>query len=1403
MLTCLSQPSKRLTVVTLCLFFLSSWHFSCAQSTAVRATILVEELMGNTTSDGESNFDYRFVIGFGANQNIIDCNKLNNVSKGNWYPVPTDQSTFLIYNRSLNLDSELDIGLQSWEEDGCGSDCNYSTGCAGGSDENHMGYQATSSLSPLRLDDFIPGNPLGPENSVYLEYGGSSYGIKVKVSYTPPQPDPPSIQIEDTEAAFTNYNSENICKNPFIRLTTKIGVKPEHRAFINYTWEYHILGDTIIKWVPNPAYCGDTFDCGFTIAPPPDPIKGKTFLNVVDPGDPGDPPSCCFEPPFLDHHLPVWKTITGTTNADSEDGLKEFMIRSLVGLENITENTTIVFRVTADANGLSSTYSQPSLMVNLSPVAPEIGSISLDPSCPNKKSGVIHVNSITGIGEYQYNIRPGHYNNQACDPKSINSCFSAILTGPTSGLSFDVVNVPFGEYTLWLSNSGLNAGNCFTTIDTVTILKIPELSIQVSNLENVSCNGGNDGSISLGKTGGIAPFNFTIKDIGTNTTGDFPNLLVGKYDASVSDGCLQEVVRTLTIKQPNKLTVPLFDTDDASCVNPGNGVLSIEVSKSGDTNDTIVSNMYLYRLFKDNTLYTTWDSEFPTWTKEGLPVSSNYQLIVTENGSLDCNSYTKTFSIAPPDPLNISNLSTVNVRCYEGSDGNITFDGTGGSNLFTYKLSKAAGDTLTNTAGSFSDLNMGDYVLIIENDLPGCWDKATYSNTINISHPDSIAITLSKTDITCFGYDDGKISASVLGGTPGYSFIWEKFIGSSWNTISTGSNSLAGQQDGKFRLSVVDSKSCPTISNSVTIIEPDPISIHNALVKDIKCFGEHGSIDVTSAGGIEPHSYQFSLNALPYTTFTNLTPLNSGSYVVKAIDQNGCSLTDPTQYVITSPTTALDFTFNQSDYNGFNISCHGGNNGMITLTPTGGNGAHYSGYQYALDGGNYQSPTIISNINAGTHSIKAIDGRGCIVSKNILFTESKELLDVQVTNKKDVVCYGDLSGSIEVQGSGGLSPYFFNIGSSPNQSSTQFSNLGIGTYVIGVTDLNGCTANHTENIITLNPQIQFQYTITDVSCFGGSDGLIDIDVKDGVQPFQFSWVGQTSVTNKLVNVGTGLYTVTVVDNAGCKREGTFKIAEPHQALHTSITTVPVCFGTPDGEITITTDGGTSPYYYSIDNGISYQNNNVFNTGVGTYSIHVKDYNGCTNEGNAEIILRNEKKEPNFLASTKQNAQDTLIIKEISVPKPDSINWKFDPSAIVISNDQWSPQLKFSDAGTYFISMTGFFEGCKYTVTKNLTLNPYNPDDIPSKETNTRAIKSVEVSPNPNPGEFLVTVKLNKKYNLSLVVYDLIGAIQYGNSWQQTQELSQQISLPQAAAGVYLLRVVTDTDALDVRIILNK
>jgi hypothetical protein len=256
----------------------------------------------------------------------------------------------------------------------------------------------------------------------------------------------------------------------------------------------------------------------------------------------------------------------------------------------------------------------------------------------------------------------------------------------------------------------------------------------------------------------------------------------------------------------------------------------------------------------------------------------------------------------------------------------------------------------------------------------------------------------------------------------------------------------------------------------------------------------------------------------------------------------------------------LDFTYQKIKYNGFDISCYGGNNGTALITATGGNGATYYGYTYTVDNRSFADDSTVTGMIAGTHTLKVMDARGCIVTKDTLFTQTAERLTPHLVEKKDVVCYGDRTGSIEIAGTGGLPPYKFNISGGTFQHEGKFTDLPAEHYSIILRDTNDCEIVYEDDIIHLHPQINIAEDIKDVSCFGGKDGAINAPVSGGLAPYQLTWTGVTATVDHITDLSSGTYTLKVKDDEGCEREFPLIVNQPEKALATAIDAIPICYG---------------------------------------------------------------------------------------------------------------------------------------------------------------------------------------------------------------------------------------------------
>jgi hypothetical protein len=1188
-----------------------------------------------SVSAGQNQFgDWRYQVWLDGTLRT-NCIEINGGNVNEVYSA----SRGVVSSYSVNINSDINLQIKAWEEDSyyecnslsaCGmGNCDFNSGCPCGDDDLFNIGSGTIISGPtgvggstFKLYNLRPGNV--SDNLITIRYGGSpNYTVTYNVTYAMPKLLIPTFTVYDEKGnPYSSQDPYVLCGSNRVDLNVSAPFNPAFGSEIEYEWYFRVNGETSSTTIPNPNYCGAT--------------------PGMCPSGPNRP-ACCTVPPYITTTSPVWTAVPGSpSKANTQMSFSIRDLRSSSGaydMKTITNIVSVNFMVRARANNSIGEYSDGSATVSVAPPKPQINSYTTDKSCPNGKTGMIYLN-ITGTGNYKYNLRPGHGNDQACVPTTENSCFSGDVSGNlTNGYKLDKP-VSGGDFTIWVANK--HSSGCAST-ENVTVPTFDVLSVGVASKEDVTCNGGNDGRITLQRGGGLAPYTISLSKTGYNASdanGVFASLQVGSYVASVTDGCGQNATTspsTILITQPPKVTGTPSDPVPASCALPGNGEFSVVVSKSTGTYDSPKSGSYFYTLTKDGNIYNSynnWESANATFSVKDLPVG-NYQLIVSEQNACANDQYVKLFSIAAPPAMTVSNLNVVRTTCYGDDDGKITFTASGGSGQYYFELDNLLlGGTLANAQATFESLKSGSYRLKVKNNLTGCNDVYVHPSPINLDQPARIGIDWEKNDISCYGKGDGSLNAySFSGGNGGYGGAWQELVNSKWISIS--SNTFIENRDkGTYRFLAEDSKQCKDSTDNIEIIEPTILEISNVAVADIRCLHEKGSITVNATGGIEDYidgvpSYYYHYsqdNGISFTPFDKTTPLIAGNYRVKVTDRNGCEKIDAQTYMITSPPSALDFTYQLSDYKGYNISCFNGGNGEITFSPTGGNGLPYTGYSFAADARAFTPENKLIDFNAGNHQVAVRDGRGCVVTKTVNFTQAPQLT-ITTPLKKDVDCFGESTGELELNVVGGVGPYTYQRDALVPQDSSTFVKLSASSYSFTIRDKNDCATQYIEQIINLHPEITSVSQINDANCYHGSDGSIELLVSGGSSTVYFYELeGFGSKANPVTGLAAGAYNIIVRDSKNCKHiVENLVIDHPDSLLIEQVNDHDIVCTNGKGSIEMISSGGTEPYeyQYSINNGFTYVPfTSVTALSENEYKIRVRDSHNCITEYTQGISITN-------------------------------------------------------------------------------------------------------------------------------------------------------------------------------------
>jgi gliding motility-associated-like protein len=311
----------------------------------------------------------------------------------------------------------------------------------------------------------------------------------------------------------------------------------------------------------------------------------------------------------------------------------------------------------------------------------------------------------------------------------------------------------------------------------------------------------------------------------------------------------------------------------------------------------------------------------------------------------------------------------------------------------------------------------------------------------------------------------------------------------------------------------------------------------------------------------------------------------------------------------------MDITTNSliADITTTPVSCYGLADGTVTIVVSGGT----EPYTYNLDG-NTNLTGYFPGLSANIYTYLISDAEGCSISGEATVSQPDQLL-VTVTGTNPTTVGGS-DGTATAIVAGGTPPYTYLWDDPLAQTTVTATGLVQGTYMVTVTDANGCKAH--ENITLFDPGTPLAVTIVidqHVSCFGLSDGETTANVIGGVPPYNYLWddpLAQTTATATGLIAGT--YTVTVTDSEGTSVFAVVIITEPEELIVVVTGTNPTLPGGNDGTATATVTGGTLPYTFHWDDPLAQTSQTATGLVQGTYHVTVTDARGCVTTG--EVTL---------------------------------------------------------------------------------------------------------------------------------------------------------------------------------------
>lgn len=935
--------------------------------------------------------------------------------------------------------------------------------------------------------------------------------------------------------------------------------------------------------------------------------------------------------------IDVASTLTLPSCLDSEDGTIqitpsggvppysiewstfEFNTNILEDLGNGVYNLTI----TDDLGCIyTESYTLFTVPMGLSPA------IIVDPTCSGQKNGSITVQANGG------NPKPGAtYDYHWSD----NTDQIGVTTGT-------LLNIAEGIYEVTVTDAnGCEISSTFEILPGITI------DATIMATEPV-CFGDGTGQITVtGTTDGstTGPYTFSWEAaagaaVNTPTSSTVSGLNGAFYDVIISDAAGCTVTKTIDLEGPGEIVFLLIGKTNDNCSGPPAGAITI-FDGSGNTipfPDPNNPGNGFYRFTWSNGSNPTVVDAVSLQLNNLAGSGEGIRYYVTITGSNGCTADT-SFLIFKKDAPTITFDTLVPISCAGGNNGVIQATlTTNGSEISTVTWSNNAGlpvntgDTKTTYFSTVSNLSGGDYIITV-NTLSGCEIK----DTVTIIGQGSIDVTNEVIiPATCPNKDDGSIMVTTTGGVPPYNYAW-----SNGPTTPDNLNLVIGS----YIVTITDASGCPPLIDTFVVTSAPSIAsgidLNTVVASD--CFEAvtgSGSASVFASGGAVG-TYTFTWTSGETSTGTSSTAVQlKGGWQYVTISDGNCDVID--SVFIPSP-PAISANKATASFN--DVTCFGDNDGSIAFTATGGNG----GYSYNWNPGNPNSASL-NGLGAGTYYVTITDSKNCIGRDSFIINEPSELIALSnATLTHDVKCFGETSGAIgiDVTGGNGGNTFAWNPALAGNVSSA--NNLPAGNYLISVTDSKGCT-DEVAVVLVEPSQLSVDFgPVPEPQCAGFTTNFEINNINGGVGPDYMYTIdqGQSYTTFEIAQVTGGDHVLTITDENGCTLDSSFTVKEPAPILVNlpedviinlgdSVLLSPVILSafpigtttwSPAGSVTCTSCDDT--YAIAIGNQI--------------IVVLVEDVNGCT--GTDSILVRVDKTRkifiPNAFSPNKDGINDEFQV----------------------------------------------------------------------------------------------------------------------------------------------------------------
>ncbi|PWK17484.1 SprB-like repeat protein, partial [Arcicella aurantiaca] len=661
----------------------------------------------------------------------------------------------------------------------------------------------------------------------------------------------------------------------------------------------------------------------------------------------------------------------------------------------------------------------------------------------------------------------------------------SVLAGTGSALIFTPPANILGTYTIEATNT---VTGCKSIMNgSITTVNATNPTLSVTSQTNVSCKGGNDGTVTVLASTGSGSYNYSFNAGTVQSSGTFAGNSAGTYAVVANDittGCKASI--NVTITEPASLPSATVASSGIACV--GNTITLTATATGGTAGYTY--NWNGTGFVSSNTLAVTTSGINTLVVKDSKGCTS------TETVST-----TVTFNALPVPVIagttTLCSGSTLNLTANDG----VTYAWSG-PNSFT-------STTATISIPNVQTVNAGVYSVMVTN-ANSCVASATANVIINLTP--TASITPTSAILTCTN------PSTALTASGGSTYSWTATNGFTANTAIANITSA-----GTYTVTASSSAGCiSTASVTVTENKVAPTIVVTPTTAILTCANPTTSI---LASGADSYSWTSTGGFTASTATANINA--TGIYtVVGTSTANGCTASasveitedKATPTVTVTPSTAI-------------LTC---TNPTTTLTASGG-------ISYAWSGaGTFTTSTITASL-AGTYNVMVTGANGCTATTSVVITEDKVAPIVGINpGNLNLTCSSPITS---LMATGSATSFSW---SGPNGFTSSNAILTLvsvaGTYSVIGTSTNGCTASASVEVMEnkATPTITVLPTTAVLTCLNPTTTI----TASGSNTYQ--WTGpnafiSNSATANITVAGT--YTVIGTNANGCTASASVEITE--------------------------------------------------------------------------------------------------------------------------------------------------------------------------------------------------------------------------------------------------------------------